>query len=119
MKQKSKKIIVKGLSIITFQKKRSDFISLTDIARYKDKKRSDYIVQNWLRTRNTIEFLGLWEKINNPNFKYIEFDVFKQKAGLNSFSLTPKKWIESTNAVGLVSKKRKVWRNICSQRHCI
>lgn len=105
MKQKSKKITVKGIKIVTFQKKKSDYISLTDIARYKDKNRSDYIVQNWLRTRATIEFLGLWEKINNSDFKSIEFDGFRQNAGLNSFSLTPKRWIESTSAVGLVSKK--------------
>lgn len=99
------KITVKGIEIVTFQSNKSDYISLTDIARYKDKNRSDYIIQNWLRTRDTIEFLGLWEKINNADFKSIEFDGFRQKAGLNSFSLTPKRWIESTNATGLVSKK--------------
>jgi len=99
------KIIIKGIEIVIFLKKESDYISLTDIARYKNEDRSDYIVQNWLRNRDTIEFLGLWEKINNPDFKSIEFDGFRQKSGLNSFSLTPKKWIESTNAIGLVSKK--------------
>ena len=99
------KITVKGIEIVIFFKKESDYISLTDIARYKDEDRSDYIIQNWLRNRDTIEFLGLWEKINNPDFKSIEFDGFRQKAGLNSFSLTPKKWTESTNAIGLVSKK--------------
>lgn len=105
MTNKSQKITVKGITIVTFQSNKSDYISLTDIARYKDKNRSDYIIQNWLRTRDTIEFLGLWEKINNADFKSIEFDGFRQKAGLNSFSLTPKRWIESTNATGLVSKK--------------
>ena len=102
---KSQKIIVKGIGIVTFTQNKSDYISLTDIARYKDDDRSDYIIQNWLRNRDTIEFLGLWEKINNSDFKSIEFDGFRQKAGLNSFSLTPKKWIESTGAIGLVSKK--------------
>lgn len=64
----------------------------------------DYIIQNWMRTRDTIEFLGTWEKINNPNFKPIEFEGFKNKAGSNSFSLTPKRWIESVNAIGMINK---------------
>ncbi len=81
---KSKKISVKGIEIVTFKKNESDYISLTDIARYKDKERSDYILQNWLRNRSTIEFLGLWEKIHNPKFKPIEFDGFKSEAGSNS-----------------------------------
>ena len=81
-----KKIIAKGIHIYILKKDQEDFISLTDIARFKDKKRSDYVIQNWLRNRETIEFLGLWEKINNPNFKSIEFDGFRLKAGLNSFS---------------------------------
>lgn len=102
-----KKIIqltVQNISINLISREKDDFISLTDIARYKDAKRSDYIIQNWLRNRETIEFLGLWEKINNPGFKSIEFDGFKNKAGLNSFSLTPEKWIKTTNAIGLFSK---------------
>lgn len=81
-----------------------DFICLTDIARHKDSQRTDYIIQNWLRNRNTIEFLGLWEQLNNSNFKPIEFDVFRKQAGLNSFVLTVKQWIEKTNAAGLISK---------------
>ncbi len=82
----------------------SDFISLTDIAKYKDKDRTNYIIQNWMRNRSTIEFIGLWEKINNPRFKGIEFDAFKSESGSNSFSLTPQRWIETTNAIGLISK---------------
>ncbi len=78
---------------------------MTDIAKYKDSKRTDYIIQNWLRNRNTIELLGFWEALNNPNFKPIEFDGFRKQAGLNSFTLTAKQWIENTNAVGLVSKQ--------------
>ena len=105
---KISRILVKDINITLFTQKRDDFISLTDIARYKDKERSDYIIQNWLRNRDTIEFLGLREKINNPNFKSIEFDGFIEKAGLNSFSLTPKRWIENTNAIGLISKKGRV-----------
>lgn len=103
--KKNRKLLVKGLEVFTFNNKESDFISLTDIARYKDQERSDYIIQNWLRNRETIEFIGLWEIINNKNFKSIEFDGFRQKSGLNSFTLTPQKWIEDTNAIGIISKK--------------
>jgi len=99
-----KKITTSGIEIYTFQRNESDFISLTDIARYKDRERTDYIIQNWMRTRDTIEFLGIWEQINNPDFKPIEFDGFKNEAGLNSFSLTPKRWIVGVNAIGLVNK---------------
>src|SRR3989344_6746747 len=102
--QKSKKITVKGIEILAFKHKESDYISLTDIAKYKDKERTNYIIQNWMRNRSTIEFLGLWERINNLHFKGIEFDAFKNEAGSNSFSLTPKRWIESTSAVGIVMK---------------
>lgn len=100
----NRQITVKGIEIITFQKNEADFISLSNIARYKDKERTNYIIQNWIRNRNTIEFLGLWEKLNNPNFNSIEFDAFKSQAGLNSFSLTPTRWIEKTGAIGLISK---------------
>lgn len=82
----------------------ADYISLTDMARYKDKERTDYIIQNWLRNRSTIEYLGLWELLNNPDFKPIEFDGFRNQAGLNSFVLTPKQWIERTRAIGLITK---------------
>ena len=100
----NQKINVKGTEIAIFNRKEEDYISLTDIARYKDSERSDYVLQNWIRNRSTIEFLGLWEKINNPNFKPIEFDGFKNESGTNSFSLTPKKWIAATSAIGLISK---------------
>ena len=72
-----KTIVVKGIAVSTRQFGKSDFISLTDIANYKDDERTNYIVQNWMRNRSTIEFLGLWEKLNNPNFNSIEFDAFK------------------------------------------
>jgi len=99
-----KKIISQGIVVNTFHKNENDYVSLTDIARFKDHNRSDYVIQNWLRTRDTIEFLGIWEQINNPNFKPIEFDGFKKEAGLNSFSLTPKKWIDTVGAIGIISK---------------
>jgi hypothetical protein len=81
-----------------------DFISLTDIARHRDKNRTDDLVRNWIRNRNTVEFLGIWEQIHNPDFKPVEFDGFRKQAGLNSFTLTPKQWIERTRAVGIVSR---------------
>lgn len=99
-----KKIITKGIKVYIFQQNEKDYISLTDIARYKDKDRTDYIIQNWMRNRDTIEFLGIWEQINNPNFKPIEFDGLRKDAGLNSFSLTPKRWIFSVNAIGIIAK---------------
>jgi hypothetical protein len=81
-----------------------EYICITDIARYKNAERSDDLIRNWLRNRNTIEFLGIWERLNNPDFKPVEFDGFRNQAGLNSFTLTPKQWIEQTNAIGLTSK---------------
>jgi hypothetical protein len=104
MKEKKSKIEVQGFEITIISGNNDDFISLTDIARQRDLERSDYILQNWLRNRSTIEFIGLWEQLNNLNFNSIEFDGIKNLSGSNSFSLTPKRWIESTNAIGLVSK---------------
>jgi hypothetical protein len=91
--------------IVCFYKiNNEDYVSLTDIAKYKDPKRADYIISNWLRNRNTIEFIGVWEIINNKNFNSIEFDGFRRKAGLNSFVLSSKNWIKKTNSIGLISK---------------
>ena len=98
------KITVQDVSISIREHQKKDFISLTDIARFKDKDRSDYILQNWMRNRETIEFLGLWERINNDDFNSIEFDGIKNKSGVNSFILTPKQWISKTNASGIISK---------------
>lgn len=84
--------------------KDEDYLSLTDIARYKDSERTDYIIQNWLRNRNTVEFLGIWERLNNPAFNPIEFDGIRNQAGLNSFVLTAKRWTEATGAIGITAK---------------
>jgi len=97
-------IAVKGNPVTLISQNEADYISLTDIARYRDAERTDYIIQNGLRNRNTIEFPGIWESLNNPGFKPIEFDGFKKQAGFNSFILTGKQWIERTGAIGLVSK---------------
>ena len=98
------KINVLDKEIIIYSKNDFDYISLTDMARYKDAERTDYIIQNWLRNRTTVEFLGIWEQLYNKDFKPIEFDGFRKQAGLNSFVLTPKQWIEKTGAIGIVSK---------------
>ncbi|MBQ7411260.1 MAG: KilA-N domain-containing protein [Clostridia bacterium] len=82
----------------------NDFISLTDLARYKNPEFPKDVVKNWMRNRSTIEFLGLWEMMHNPNFKGVDFDTFVSEAGSNSFVMTPQKWIESTNAIGIVSR---------------
>lgn len=81
-----------------------DFISLTDLARYRNSTAPKDVVKNWMRIRSTIEFLGLWEELNNPNFKGVEFDSFKNQAGDNAFTLSPQQWIKQTNAIGIVSK---------------
>lgn len=101
---KNRKIEVKGLNITIYKGDVDDYISLTDIARYKDSANTDDIIKNWLRNRNTIELLGFWEHLYNPNFKPVEFDGFRKQAGLNSFVMTPKRWIEATNAIGIISK---------------
>ena len=103
---KNKKIIVENteISVSLSEVTNDDYISLSDMAHYRDTNRTDYIIQNWLRNRNTIEYLGVWEQLNNPNFNSIEFDGIRNKSGLNSFILTPKKWVESTNAIGIRTK---------------
>lgn len=103
-KPKKATIEVQGAAITILSGQQEDYISLTDIARYKDSERTDYIIQNWLRNRNTIEFLGVWEQLNNASFNPIEFDGIRKQAGLNSFVLTAKRWIDATHAVGLISK---------------
>jgi KilA-N domain len=103
-KAKTAIIEVQGTVVTILSGQKEDYISLTDIARYKDSERTDYLIQNWMRNRNTIEFLGVWERLNNPDFNPIEFDGIKKQAGLNSFILTAKRWIDATRAVGLISK---------------
>lgn len=83
---------------------KNDYISLTDIARKREGEYPGYVIQNWLRNKGTISFVGLWESIHNPDFNYIEFEAIKNEAGLNSFVLTPKRWVEITNAIGIVTK---------------
>ena len=104
MPEKKLKIKAQGheISIIAYENQ-DDYISLTDIARQKSDE-PFIVINNWMRSRSTIEYLGLWEKMYNPNFNPIEFDRFKNDSGANAFTLSPKKWIESTNAIGIVSR---------------
>ena len=96
------KLVVRGTEInVQWDLKRDDFLSLTDIAKIKDSDNPRYIIQNWLRNRNTIEFLGVWETLYNPNFNRVEFDAFRSQAGLNSFVMTPQKWVDATGAIGM------------------
>lgn len=101
---KKDSLSAKGLSIQVYTEDfMNDYISLTDIARYKSDEPSD-VIKNWMRRKDTIEFLGLWESLNNTNFNSVEFDQIKSEAGYNSFTLSPKKWISLTNAIGIISK---------------
>jgi len=107
-KAKKETIEAKGFAIQIYTEDfKNDYISLTDIARYKNVHEPKDVVKNWLRVRDTIEFLGLWETIHNPNFKGVEFDSFRKEAGSNAFTLSPQRWIENTNAIGIVSKSGK------------
>ena len=102
---KKEQISAKGFSIQVYTEDfKNDYISLTDIAKYKNTDDPRFVIQNWMRNRNTLEFIGLWEVLNNPNFNRVQFDTFRNEAGLNRFTMTPGKWIESTDAIGIVSK---------------
>ncbi|CDA07992.1 KilA-N domain-containing protein [Fusobacterium animalis] len=98
-------IEAKGFSIQIYTEDfKNDYISLTDIAKYKNTDDPRFVIQNWMRNRNTLEYIGLWEILNNSNFNRVQFDTFKNEAGLNRFTMTPQKWIDLTNAIGIISK---------------
>ncbi len=104
MAKKSTKIEVKGITVTFTQTQQEEYICITDIAKYKNHEAPRDIIKNWMRSKNTIELLGLWEKLNNPDFKQVEFDLFRNEAGYNHFVLSPQKWIATTQAIGLQSK---------------
>jgi hypothetical protein len=95
---------VQGAAVTVLSGQATECISLTDIAKFKNPDHPDDVIRNWLRNRNTVEFLGVWERLNNPNFNPVEFDGIRMQTGLNSFTLTPKQWIEKTAAIGIVSQ---------------
>ena len=101
---KIQEISVKDAIIRTMKANGVDYICITDIARQKNSLEPNAVVGNWMRNRNTIEYLGIWEYLNNPSFNPIEFEGFKQQAGLNAFTLSPSRWIEATNAIGIIAK---------------
>jgi hypothetical protein len=101
---KTKKIIVKGSEVNLYVHGKNEYISITDIAKSRNSNEPFAIINNWMRSRSTIEFIGLWETLCNPNFKPLEFERFKNEAGLNRFTLSVKKWIEKTNAIGIGAK---------------
>jgi hypothetical protein len=102
--KRNQKINVKGTEIVIFQSKDDDYISLTDIAKSKNSEEPRFVIQNWMKTRFTVDFLGIWEELHNRSFNRVEFDTVKNEAGTNAFVLTPQKWIEKTNAIGIISK---------------
>lgn len=103
-KSKKSVIEVQGVVVSVQTGPTSDYLSLTDIAKFKNADHSDDVIRNWLRNRNTVEFLGVWERLNNPQFNPVEFDGIRIQTGLNSFTLTPKQWIEKTGAIGIRSQ---------------
>ena len=104
MGKKSRKIEVRGSEITVLKTDREDFISITDIARHKNPEATGLVISHWLSTRYTIEFMGLWEKMHNPDFNVTEFRNIKNESGSNGFVLSSKNWITSTNAIGIISK---------------
>ena len=95
-------ITVRDVNIRTIQKDCVDYISLTDIAKQKNLIDPNGVIANWMRNRNTIEYLGLWETLHNPNFNPLEFEGVRNQAGLNAFTLSPTQWVEGTNAIGII-----------------
>ena len=100
MKSKTE-ITVKDVAIRTMKKDGIDYICITDVARQKNSLDPTGVIANWMRNRNTIEYLGLWETLHNPNFNPLEFEGFRKEAGLNAFTLSPSQWVQSTNAIGI------------------
>ena len=115
-KQHTYKIQAEGVDIeVRYGGLAGDYFSLTDMARYRNADNAGFVIQNWMRNRNVIRFLGLWERLNNPDFNYLEFEAIEKDAGVNSFVLTPKRWTESTNAIGIVTKAGRYANTLAHQ----
>ena len=107
MAEKIKKEVLhaKGIDISIYTEDyHNEYISLTDIAKYRNEDDPRFVIQNWMRNRNTVEFLGVWESLHNPEFNRVQFEAVKSEAGLNRFVMTPSKWIEQMNAIGMTTK---------------
>jgi len=100
-KTKSVNIEVQGTSVTILSEQGEDYVCLTDIARFRNPEATDDLIRSWLRNRNTVEFLGIWERLHNPVFNPVEFDGIKSQAGLNSYKISVKEWVEKTGAIGL------------------
>ena len=101
---KNNEIIVKEVAVKTIKHGNVDYICMTDIARMKNAIDPNGVIANWMRNRNTIEFLGIWETLYNPNFNPLEFEGIRAEAGLNAFTMSPTRWVELTNAIGIISQ---------------
>ena len=101
---KQNEIIVKEAVVKTIRRDGVDYISMTDIAKQKNWIDPNGVIANWMRNRNTVEFLGIWETLYNPNFNPLEFEGIRKEAGLNAFTMSPTRWIELTNAIGIISQ---------------
>ena len=101
---KSDKINVQGTEVVLLSHHKVDYVSLTDMARYKNPEATGLVISHWLSTRYTVDFMGLWEKVNNPNFNITEFSNIRNESGANGFVLSSKQWIDKTNAIGIVAK---------------
>jgi len=110
------KIAVQGKEIMIINRLTAEYISITDIAKYRNNDAPADVIKNWMRNRSTLDFLGLWEKLNNPDFKLVEFDQFRNESGANHFVMSPKKWIDSTNAIGIISKSGKTGGGTFAQK---
>ena len=108
-----KELNVLDTKITYYNMNDEDYISLTDMLKSKD---GDFFISDWLRNRNTIEFLGIWEELHNPNFNYGEFAIIKSEAGLNSYKISVKEWVNKTNSIGIVAKAGRLRKFICSSR---
>ena len=116
-KQKNEIINVQGVAIRVLKVDQEDYISLTDMAGYRTSFENRFTIVNWMRNIGTIEFLGLWEELHNPSLNRVGFDTVKSESGRNNFILTPKRWIESTNAIGIKSRAGRYGGGTFAHRH--
>jgi hypothetical protein len=110
----AKKIEVRGTEIRILTIAKEDYISLTDMLKAKD---GDFFISDWLRNRNTVEFLGIWERVYNPSFNYGEFAIIKSQTGLNSYKISVKEWVEKTNAIGIKATAGRTASQVEPDRH--
>ena len=113
---KTKKIIVIGSEINIINYDGREYISITDMLKAKD---GDFFISDWLRNRNTVEFLGIWERVYNQDFNYGEYAIIKSQAGLNSYKISVKEWVEKNQCNRYKSYSWKIWRYVCSSGYCI